>query len=223
MLEWGSGATKAQVECLTRHDEQVMELRLAKRRKTPNLPATVMLDEPSAIEYARLRKAALEADAEVNAKYPRPDDIPAELDGETEIDRAQRFVAYQKAMAEWLDDRHNYRTDEDHAPYAKIVVQAVNMLTDYEISLEDLTPECFRSTPLQGLLEVWETPLGGAVSPVERPTVEPPTIPESAATVTNDEPKPVEETPEAASPESTRSSLPGGEPSLPSPPPSSTP
>lgn len=225
MIEWGTGANKTQVECLTRHDEQMMELRLSKRR-SPNLPPTVMLEEPSAIEFARIRKAALAADATINDKYPRPEDPPDEIPGESEVERLTREVAFQKVMAQWLDDRHNYRTDEDHAPYANVVVQAVNMLTEFEITLGDLPPECFKSAPLQGLLEVWETPLGGAVSPVEIPSPDsaPPMIPPTDDSVTEPSvaPKPDEATPEADSPESTRSSPPGGEPSLPSPPPSST-
>ena len=222
MIEWGTGATKQQVECLTRHDEQVIELRLAKRRKTPNLPASVMLDEPEALEFARLRKAAIAADDEINTKFPRPDDIPEDVEGETESEQLARGLAQAKVLTDWFNDRHNYRTDEDHAPYANLVVQAVNMLSGYEITLGDLPPECFKLEPVRALLEVWETPLGGPVSPVETPSVDPPTIPASAPTGTNDAPKPSEATLEADSPESTRSSLPGGEPSPPSPPPSST-
>ena len=228
MIEWGTGATKVQVACLTRLDDQQVEVRLA-RRRTAGLPETVILDEPSAMEYARLRKKAMAADDEINAKYPEPPKIPDEIDGETDVERMQRRIAYNKVLADWIDDRHNYRTDEDHPVFAAVIVDAVNMLATptlpHPVTLADLTPETFKVQPLQGLLEVWESPLGGAVSPVETTPTSPtptPDAPPPAPIVSNDAPN--NDAPaEAASPELPRSSLPGGEPSPPSPPPSSTP
>lgn len=229
MIEWGTGAAKVQVQCLTRLDDQQIEIRLSKRR-AEGQPETVILDEPSAIEYARLRKKAMAADDVISDKYPEPPKIPDEIPGETEMERVQRRAAYNKTLNDWLEDRHNFRTDEDHAPYATVLVEAVNMLAtpklQHPVTLGDLPPESFKSQPLQGLLEVWETPLGGVVSPVEIPTVASPTpipdAPQPEPTVLNDAPSNDAPT-EADSPESPRSSPPGGEPSPPSPPPSSTP
>lgn len=204
MIEFGTGANKARVACLTLRDEQQIELRL---RKKPDQPQrTVLLWEPSAIEYARLRKAALAADEELAQAFPRPPDPVDRLPDESDVDRAMRHGAYQRAMADWLDERHNYRTDEDHAPYAKVLIEAVKTLSTESVTLDDLTAETFKAQPIQALLEVWETPLDGLVSPVVEET--PPT--------------PTAETPSAASPESTPSSPPGGEHSPPSPLPSST-
>jgi len=218
MIEWGNAANKTQVQCLTRLEDLQLKLRLSKRR-TEGLPEFVVLDEPAGLEFARLRKLALAADDEINTKYPRPAEPPDEIPGESDYERGMRMVEYQKDVSDWLDHRHNYRTDPDTAVYALVIVEAVNLLTGHTISLADLAPECFKSTPLQAMLEVWEAPLGGPVSPVETPsTPEPePTVPVDApSNGSSDAP------PEAASPESTRSSDAGTEPSPPSPPPSST-
>jgi len=214
MIEWGTAANKTQVQCLTRLDEDLqLKLRLSKRR-TEGLPEFVILDEPAGLEFARLRKAALAADDEINTKYPRPDEPRDEIPGESDYERGMRMVEYQKEVSDWLDARHNYRTDPETAVYANVIVEAVNLLSEHTVSLADLTPECFKSQPLQAMLEVWEAPLGGPVSPAETPPTQP-TVPVA-------EPPNVSVPPEADSPESTRSSDPGTEPSLPSPPPSST-
>lgn len=207
MIEYVSGAarTKTQVECLTRLDEGRIELRLHSKRER----RTIILPEPSAIEYARLRIQMMDADKTVNDKYPEPERPRDRIDGESDFDRAERFTDYNGVVAQWLDDRSSFRLDPDEAPYANALLAVIETLAEQTLTLGDLTPEAFKASTLQALLEVWEAPLGGPVSPPPAATPAP---------VTEDPGEPDE----LVSPESTPSSPPGGEPSPPSPPPSST-
>lgn len=220
MIEWGTGANKTQVDCLTRRDDLEIELQLSKRRHSRNLPASVVLEEPTGLEFATLRKQAIAADTEVNEKFPRPDPVPDEIPGESPMERALRNAEYQREVSDWLDARHNYRTDPDTAVYANVIVEAVNTLTEHTITIGDLRPECFKVTPVMALLEVWETPLGGPVSPAETPRLAEPATPPTAQDDAS--PNANAEQPSPDSPASTRSSDPGTEPSRPSPPQSST-
>lgn len=203
MIEFGTGANRTTVECLTLGREGTIELQLHSRYGQP--PRMVILGRPSLIEFARLRVAAMDADTAINDLFPEPHRPPDVIPGETDMDRVVRLSEYQKTYAKFLDDRHNYRTHPDHAPYANVLLEVVKTLSDETVTLDDLLPETAKAAVLQALLEMWETPLGGAVSAVVMP------------------PTPTVSPPEADSPESTPSSPPTGTPSPPSPPPSSTP
>jgi hypothetical protein len=208
MIEIGSGINKQKIGCLTRLDEGQVELRLHPRK--PGERRTIILAEPSALTYARLRIQMMDADKELTEKYPEPSVPPDEIEGESEWDRAQRIVAYNTQVSQWIDDRANYRTDPEHAPYATVLLAVIEKLGNGQtVGLDDLTPEAFKANVLQALLETWEAPLDGPVSPPATPTPAPPTAD-------------LDEQPAADSPESTRSSPPSGEPSDPSPPAPST-
>lgn len=202
MIEFGTGANKTTVECLTIGREGTVELLLHSRRGQPQ--RFVTLERPSLMEFARIRVSAFEADEAISTAFPEPHRPPDEIPGEPDMERVARFAEYQKTMAKWLEDRHTFRIHPDHAPYANVLVEAVKTLSDETITLDDLLPEATKAAVLQALLEMWETPLGGAVSAVETPPM-------------------IESPPEVDSPESTPSSPPTGEPSPPSPPTSSTP
>lgn len=208
MIEIGSGLNVQIIGCLTRLDEGQVELRLHSTR--PGERRTVVLSEPSALTYARLRIRMIDADKSLNDKYPSPDAIPQHIEGETDWERFQRVAAYNAAAQQVADDRANYRTDPEQAPYANALLEVVDKLGGgTTITLDDLTPEAFKAGVLQALLEVWEAPLDGPVSPPATPILAPPTAAPA-------------DPPEPASPESTPSSPRSGGPSDPSPPVPST-
>lgn len=201
-----------QVGCLTDRGDGDWELRLAPKRHEDGRrePRTIVLPEPNALEYARLRTRMVTIDREMTEMFPVPEPpvIPDETD---DIEKARMAADYADAVGEYRRKRRDYQYGEDTAPYANVLIEVIESLTGTALTLADLVPEAFQPIVCSALLQGWEAPLGGQVVPGA-------SLPGLAA---QDAPVPATEDPDETetdrpapdSPEPERSSPPGTEPS----------
>lgn len=197
------------VSCLTDNEDGTITLRIHRRSKV-NGGKPVLLDEPTAREYAELRTKMRDADRLLDGKFPIPT-APVVPDGATEGETILLLMQHNAAVAECNQQRRDLIRDPELAPYAPVVIEVVRRLADLDITLDDLVPEVFNSSTCGALLDLWEAPLGGPVVPPPNPTVDV-AVPEPAMAVPD-----VEEPPEPVSTEPEPSSPPGTAPSTRSP------
>lgn len=224
MYELGNGQ---EVSCLTDHKDGTISLRLlGEVVPGPDGPVRtvreIRLLEPTAIEYAELRTMIIDADRITTEKFPPPP-APAPPPPFDEMDEAERRVAVQRYSAEVAEyarigservvERENFIRSPETALYAQVVLRAAKMLGGQDIALAELPVDAMTSTACTGLLEIWETPLGGR-GDRQTPNPSGPAAPEMP---------PVQPaSTEPASSDLAPSSPPGTEPSSPSPLPPST-
>lgn len=209
-----SGGTP--VVCLTENDDGTISVRLHPR-STAGSDGHVVLEEPTATEYATLRTQIVGLDDEINQKFPPLADVNAVL-GDLDPTSAAGLTVlteYQRTVNEWVKDRRDYLRALETAPYARQVIIIIEKLAGVTVTLDDLTAEVFNPLVCGALLEAWERPLDGRASRAAKaatPEPDPELVPAPA-------PAPTVDT-APASPELEPSSPPGTEPSTPSPLPS---
>lgn len=211
MLTTQSGT---KVGSLEDQGDGTVKLRLHPRSKLSESDGTLVLEEPTARQYAELRDLMRAADRELDEKLPRPDPpiVPAQL---TQADSARMLAEYTAALNKWNDERLDYMRNpggpgpgDQPGPYARAVLEACRLLAK-PVTIDDLTAEAFEWRTCRALLEVWEAPLGGRDDPGTK---------ESTPAAESAPPEP--SAPDSPAPEP--SLLPGTEPASPSPPETST-
>lgn len=159
---------------------------------------TVRLAEPTAMQYARLREAMRDVDRQLDDEFPVPP-VPTIPDDTPAPDATLIVTQFQRDINARNNAREDAVRDPEKAPYARVVLRVIDELSDPHaagITLEHLPVEAFSALVCLGLLEVWETPLGGLADPA--PTTELDTVPETAVAT----PAPPESPPEATGPAS---------------------
>lgn len=164
--------TPRQVGMLTDEHDGTITVKLHKGR-------TVLLDEPTALQYARLREAMRDVDRQLEDEFPSPP-VPTIEEGMTPQQATLVVAQYQQDVNRRNLAREDALRDPEKAPYAQVLLRVINELADPQppVALEHLPVEGFSALVCAGLLEVWETPLGGVVDPPETDTV---SVPETAA------------------------------------------